>query len=293
MGCLRSFSAIRCAAGSVWLEPGAAAKIGPMPPVRLGFASRFLLHALLAAALGSASAVAQTTTRPLGRERPEVLSRWQQTLTESDAALKAGHWKSVHETADRLLAEMVGRIEGGVSAAPYLASAVVQRGIAQAGLGNLRDALWDLEMAAALHPVAGELELAAYGEAGARLTRYRDERGDPWAGYATEVGEPPRKVRAPSPRYPRAKRIACLEEAILIRSIIDIDGTLQSPTLLSPDFPVLGFAAMDRLRDWRFKPARLDGRPVAVIHSLLVDYNITLCRNLAAFHSRMRGDGNE
>lgn len=254
---------------------------------RVYVASSVLAIVLLVAAMAGAGAGAQTVNQPLGKERPDILGRWQQTLSETDGLLKSGEWQRARGQADRLLDEMITKIEGGAAAAPYLASAAVQRGLAEAGLGNTRDALWDFEMAVALHPQVGKLDLVAYGEAGATLAAYRTERGDPWSDYAVSPGvRPPKKVRAPHLKYPRAKRVACLEEAILVRSIIDSDGILQGPTLLTRGYPVLGFAAMDTLRQWRFKPARLDGRPVPVIHSLVVNYNIVLCRNLAARQAR-------
>ncbi len=190
--------------------------------------------------------------------------------------------------ANRLLAEMVERIESGAAAAQYLASASLQRAIAEAGLGNGRDAAWDYDLAVALHPDFAELDLSVYGEGGQRMAGYLELVGTVWGRDRAAGVEPPRKLRAPRPAYPRAKWVACLEEAIVVQSVIDTDGRLKRPRLLTSGYPVLGFAAMDGLREWRFEPARVGGRPVPVIYNLTVSFNLTLCHNLTAIRARER-----
>ncbi|MFQ5349207.1 MAG: energy transducer TonB [Thermoanaerobaculia bacterium] len=238
-----------------------------------------VILAILTALAGTHSA-AQRTVQRLGRQRPEVILRWQQTLEESDLRLQAGEWKRVRKMTNRLLNEIGERVERG-PVAPYLASAAAQRGIAEAALGNDRKALWAWEMAVALNPDLAELDLTLYGEGGARLLRQREARQSTEFVLLTMPGaEPPRKLAAPSPTYPRAKKIACLEQSIVVDSIIDAEGLPQRPQLRSAAYPVLGFAAMEALRDWRFEPARLDGRAVPVKFSLQANFKIKLCQTL-------------
>ncbi len=245
---------------------------------------------VLLATFQAAECSAQATVERLGKERPEVADRWRQTLEESDRLLAGGEWKRVRKAATRLLTEMSGRIESGEAAAAYLATAAAQRAIAQAGLGNERDASWDWEMAVGLNPRFAELALDDYGEGGVRLDRIRETPAswDPRPPGATV--QPPRRSRSPHPRYPYAKKVACLEDAIVINAIIDRDGLLQQPRPASTDDSVLSFAAMDAMRDWRFEPARLDGRPIAVLYSLKANFNIKLCRNLMAIREQARDE---
>ena len=253
------------------------------PPIGL------VAAAILVVQFQTPASFAQTKVQRLGEERPQVVERWRQTLAEADRLQAAGEWKRVRKMMNRLLTEMSGRIESGDLAANLLAAAAAQRGIAQAGLGNERDALWDWEMAVALDPAFAGLSLDDYGQAGARLGRLRDAAPhEDIPSPPDAVMEPPRRRRSTVPEYPYAKSVACLEEAIQILAIIDRDGLIQRPRLASPDDPVLGFAAMDVLRSWRYKPARLDGRPITVELALKVNFRIPLCRNLMAIREQAR-----
>lgn len=252
---------------------------------------RLIGLAALAWALSAPGAAAPRQVQQLGKERPDVVARWRESLQEADEMLSAGEWKQVRKATNRLLGEMCERIERGPSAAVFLATAAVQRAVAEAGLGNARDAAWDWHMAVSLHPDFAALDLTGYGEAGALLARQRQAVAEietvPLGPLFPDV-RPPRRRLAPRPKYPRAKRIACLEEAIVIGGVVDAEGRPQAPRLLTPSYPVLGFAAMDALRAWRYEPARQDGEPVPVAYSLTVNFEIELCTNLAAIRAKAR-----
>ena len=260
-----------------------------MRRIRASFAAAPAVLLALIAAFQSSDTRAQTRLQRLGKDRPQVMERWRQTLEESNRLLAAGEWKRARKAADRLLTEMSGRIESGEAAAVLLAAAAAQRAVAQAGLGNERDASWDWEMAVALNPDFAELALDDYGEGGARLDRIRAAPDD-WDDQLPPGApvQPPRKLRSTPPRYPYAKKVACLENAIVIETIIDRDGMLQRPRPASTNDPVLSFAAMDALRDWRFQPARVNGRPIAVVYNLTVNFRLRLCQNPLAIRERAR-----
>jgi TonB family protein len=85
--------------------------------------------------------------------------------------------------------------------------------------------------------------------------------------------QPPRKVRDVKPVYPRSMRAAGLEGVVPLEAIIARDGTVQSLRVLSaqvhPDF---ARAAMDAVRQWRFDPTLLNGKPVEVVMNVSVEF---------------------
>ena len=71
-------------------------------------------------------------------------------------------------------------------------------------------------------------------------------------------------------------REAGREGVVPIEAIIGRDGTVASIRVLSaqvhPDFAI---AAVDAVRQWRFTPTLLNGRPVEVVMTVSVTFNLS------------------
>ena len=69
------------------------------------------------------------------------------------------------------------------------------------------------------------------------------------------------------PRYPEALRHAGLSGVVQLQYVIGSDGRMddRSIRVLSSSHPAFLFAALQALRDARFKPARRGGRPTSVL----------------------------
>jgi TonB family protein len=73
------------------------------------------------------------------------------------------------------------------------------------------------------------------------------------------------------PDYPEAARSANLQGVIALDVVVGRDGSvLNMHPLNGPD--VLGQAAMDALRWWRFKPYQVDGQPAVVETTVAVEF---------------------
>ena len=219
-------------------------------------------------------------------------TRWQAAIKRADKDLQAGRWDRVTKKMDRLLDEMLNSIESGPGAGWYLGSGAALRAVAEAGLGNARDAAWDWHMAITLEPDYEGMDLTRYGAGGEALLRALgvaavQEAADP--SREMELS-PPRKLHAPLPAYPFAKRKVCIEEAVMVLAIVRVDGIAVQPRLLTPDDPVMGFAAMEALRSWRFEPAKLGGEPVASLFNLTTNFAMQRCSDVAGQGLR-RGRG--
>lgn len=225
-------------------------------------------------------------TVPTAHERPAVIAGWKERLQLADEKLRASEWKKGASIAGNVLVEMRERIAGGEGTAPLLGLALLFRAIGEAGLGELADASWDYGAAQALHPAYAEADLTPYGPAGAALAQSRLSRPPPTNSASALVDQPqgdhhiigPKKIRGDRPTYPEAKRDACVYGPTVIEAIINEQGTVEYPSIVSPSDPVLALTALDALRKWRFKPALLDGKPVRVYYNLTVNFRLPVCR---------------
>lgn len=231
----------------------------------------------------------ELAAQPPGRSSPGTTQSWLERLERAEAALRQEEYKKAKRSLDWLLEEMCGRMEGGEEAGSLLGTAVAYRAIAEAGRGKTRDSAWDWWMARSLQSGPTHPDLALYGEAGRIVASFESERPDEGEGRTRdEIGDevtPPKTVRTPFPKYPRAKRRACLAAPVELDFIIGKDGLLHEPRLLTRDEAVLGFAAMDKFREWRFEPARVGGEPVRVLYSATVTFGMTVCENPLAWRS--------
>lgn len=84
----------------------------------------------------------------------------------------------------------------------------------------------------------------------------------------------PRKVVNVDPIYPDLARIAHQEGVVILETIIDARGTVQTVRVLR-GFPLLDQAAIDAVRQWRFTPALLNGQPVPVVMTVTVNFKLS------------------
>jgi TonB family protein len=77
------------------------------------------------------------------------------------------------------------------------------------------------------------------------------------------------------PAYPEAARRANPGGTIVIKALIDADGTLVEPFVLQSLHPDLDAVALDAVRNARFRPATLDGNPVAAMMTVSCTFQRT------------------
>jgi protein TonB len=95
---------------------------------------------------------------------------------------------------------------------------------------------------------------------------------------ATPGLEPP--VVIPStrahPDYPDIARKARVTGSVLLLIVIDKEGRVGSIEVLQAPDARFGFelAAIEAVKRWRYRPARLGGRPVAVQASVRIEFTL-------------------
>ena len=86
--------------------------------------------------------------------------------------------------------------------------------------------------------------------------------------------QPPTKLVAPPPQYTEIARKARIQGVVIVEAIIDKEGNVTNVKVLKGLPMGLDTAAADAVRKWKFKPATLNGKPVAVIYNLTVNFRL-------------------
>jgi len=78
------------------------------------------------------------------------------------------------------------------------------------------------------------------------------------------------------PEYPRLARISGVEGLVILEAVVRKDGSVGEVTVLMAPEGKLGFdrEAVAALRQWRFRPGEMHGRPVDVIMTLTIKFRL-------------------
>jgi TonB family protein len=78
-------------------------------------------------------------------------------------------------------------------------------------------------------------------------------------------------IKRVQPKYPLAALATHAQGAVQIEATIDKEGHVTNLKVLSGD-PILAHAALDAVRQWRYKPYHLDGEPVEIQTQITVNF---------------------
>jgi protein TonB len=81
-------------------------------------------------------------------------------------------------------------------------------------------------------------------------------------------------VRKVNPNYPPLARQARIQGQVILRAVISKDGSIEGLTLVS-GHPMLAPAAIDAVKQWKYKPYLLNGEPVEVDTEVLVNFTLS------------------
>jgi protein TonB len=81
-------------------------------------------------------------------------------------------------------------------------------------------------------------------------------------------------MREVEPAYPPLARSARVQGQVVLDVVIGKDGAVKSIKAES-GHPMLVPAAIDAVKQWRYQPYKLDGKPVEVDTQVLVNFKLT------------------
>jgi protein TonB len=75
------------------------------------------------------------------------------------------------------------------------------------------------------------------------------------------------------PTYPSLARAARIEGTVVLQAIISKQGTIENLKVVS-GHPMLVQAAIDAVREWRYRPYILNNEPVEVETQITVNFSL-------------------
>jgi protein TonB len=81
-------------------------------------------------------------------------------------------------------------------------------------------------------------------------------------------------IRRVQPNYPQLAKQARIQGQVVLQAEISKDGTIQNLQLIS-GHPMLAPAAIEAVKQWRYKPYLLNGEPVAVDTQVIVNFSLS------------------
>lgn len=89
------------------------------------------------------------------------------------------------------------------------------------------------------------------------------------------VGEikPPRIIRKVNPVYPEEAKKAGVQGIVILEVETDADGNVVRTKVLR-SIPLLDQAAIDAVRQWKYEPPLIDGRPRGIIFTVTVNFQL-------------------
>lgn len=81
-------------------------------------------------------------------------------------------------------------------------------------------------------------------------------------------------IRKVQPQYPEDARQGHIQGQVVLQAVISKNGEVEKLTLVS-GHPLLAPAAIEAVKQWRYKPYLLNGEPVVVETQIVVNFQLS------------------
>jgi len=194
---------------------------------------------------------------------------WRGDINQSAALLHKSDYDASLKIADRVVSEMVQKLG---TQDDLFAVALTHKALANAGLGNVNEALWYWYIAQEISPAGAKTDLSEFGPAGEFLKRH------PFSNTETPVRgsvTPARVVKQVLPKFPLGASRFGIAGDLVVQIVIDRNGQPTLPRIVRAlPAPTLSFVALEALRHWQFEPGRSNGQPISMPFDLTVHYKL-------------------
>ena len=81
-------------------------------------------------------------------------------------------------------------------------------------------------------------------------------------------------VKKVEPAYPDVARRARIEGKVTLQAVVQTNGDVGEVSVLASTNPMFNESAIAAVRQWKYKPALQNGRPVAVYYTVVVKFTL-------------------
>jgi protein TonB len=83
----------------------------------------------------------------------------------------------------------------------------------------------------------------------------------------------PTRTKYVTPVYPAIAQSSRVRGVVIVEAVIGPEGNVTDATVIR-SIPLLDQAALDAVRQWRYTPTMVDGKPVSVIMTVTVSFSL-------------------
>jgi|CXWL01.1.fsa_nt_gi hypothetical protein len=212
----------------------------------------------------------------------EALPRgWDSTLQKAIGLARSGKPEKARDRLGVLLERMAETSDRGAKSERLLAIALVQSALLELELGAAEEARWYWQLALNVDPSVRE-PVAGLGERAKALLEWdlppldscTRGFGEPLPVCAAGC-QPPRPLKVAGmghvARMPRPG-VAGTPARVDVRVVVEEDGSVNAPRIRSASSVALAYATLMGLREWRYEPAIIEGRPAAVCFPVMMNF---------------------
>lgn len=194
-------------------------------------------------------------------------------LGDSATELKKGDYAKALKIDERLIRDMIDSLGPGDAESKWFTVAVAHKAMALAGLGRNDDAIWYWHVALNLYPAIGESDMSMFGGPAEFLKAHPlvMPKVPPFGGAI----HAPVALKRVEPRYPQGAMYFHVTGIAIFESVITSNGDVRDVQMLKGlPSASLSYCALEALRQWKFKPATLDGQPIDVLFNLTFNFKM-------------------
>jgi TonB family protein len=197
----------------------------------------------------------------------DVVDEWRRDQAAIEALLQQKRYADARKASIKLTNRMFDRLGPNPEASKLLAETIALRAAAEDGLGNVDDTNWYRQVAKSLDP-----QIVLPWMTTPEPVRIDAHHVSPEGDAASAKVEAPQATRRRDPERPAI--VNALGTAIVvIEVVIDVDGLVRQPRIVSSPAPSVSYAALEAVKQWRFRPGTMAGKPVPVIFHLTLSFH--------------------
>lgn len=91
----------------------------------------------------------------------------------------------------------------------------------------------------------------------------------------SHLDQTPALLHSPSPEFPTTLRGRVTQGMVVVKYFIDLTGRVRLPVVVFATEPELGTAALTAMKQWRYDPPRIDGKPVIALERHSFSFNVS------------------